>query len=332
MKQSGTRVGVELVRRGPDDVVLRVRGVVDRRGVGYLRRELVRLLDAGAMAVLFDLSAVDQCDCRILPVLADTRRRLEAARGRFTLCGLDPEALTGFADASLRDVLAAYRASPGVGLPLWRGEPGGLGVPGRCTDVERVIVRACVGLAASFRPDAGVVGVGDRLTAQCARYLGVEAVLLLVQPHQVEAMSVVSASTTRARSLAELDAGSRHGPMQECLRTGESFSVPNVIEWDAVWPHFVEAALGNGLHAVRALPLRHTWSGGVDGPPEAGAIDTIGVLGLFSGIAGPMAAADLGVAQGFADLAATALVVGRGLFARGARAADGAGPVGLAGH
>jgi anti-anti-sigma regulatory factor len=310
MTVSGSRVTVEQVHRGPGDVVLQLHGVVDRRAVGYVRRELGRLLTTGPVTVLVDLSDVPQCDCRVLPVLDDARRRLEARRGRFALRGLDPEALTGFAEASLRELLAAYRASPGVGQPLRRGEPEGVEVPGRCTEAEHNLVRACAGLASSLHPNRnGAHGVGDRLTAQCVRRLGGDAALLLVEPGRVEEMAVVSASTERARSLAELDAGGRRGPMQECLRTGESFSVPDLTEWTEVWPRFVEAALGHGMYAVRALPLRRGWAGAADGPPEAGNVDTIGVLGLFSPTAGPMASADLGVAQGFADLAATALVM-----------------------
>jgi GAF domain len=253
-----------------------------------------------------DLSEVPHCDYRVLAMLDDVRRRLQTEHARFTLLGLDPQVLTGFARASLRDVLAAYRASPGVAYPLWPGEPTGLGkVPGRYTDRERVLARVCVGLVSSRRHEgrAGAVDVGDRLTAECVRHLGVDAaVLVLVTPDRPCEMSIVSASAERARSVARMDVESGHGPMADCLRTGEPCCVPDLTEGVDAWPRLVEAALSHGLRAARALPLR---------PRRPGA-DTIGALGLFNSAAGPMAPADLGVAQAFADLAALALMTGSG--------------------
>jgi anti-anti-sigma regulatory factor len=306
---------IEVGRRGPGEVLLEVRGTVDRRTVAHLRRELQRLLDTGVTSMTVDLSEVPHCDYRVLAMLDDVRRRLQTEHARFTLLGLDPQVLTGFARASLRDVLAAYRASPGVAYPLWPGEPTGLGkVPGRYTDAERVLARVCVGLVSSRRHEgwAGAVDVGGRLTAECVRHLGVDAaVLVLVTPDRPGEKSVVSASAEGARSVARMDVQSGYGPATNCLRTGEPCCVPDLTEGVDAWPRLVEAALSHGLRAARALPLRQPRPG-MPGTSSTTGADTIGVLGLFNSAAGPMAPADLGVAQAFADLAALALMTGSG--------------------
>jgi GAF domain-containing protein len=269
-------------------------------------------LDTGVTSMTVDLSAVPHCDYRVLAVLDDARQRLHVGRARFTLLGLDPQALTGFARASLREVLAAYRASPGAGHPLW--EPTGAPVPpGRCTDGERLLTQVCVALATSRRKEGrpGASGVGDRLTAQCVRHLSVDAAaLLLATQERPGEMWVASASADRARSVAQVDADSGHGPATECLRTGEPHVVPDLEEEPDAWPRFAEAALRQGMRAVRALPLQQRWPRvqGQSSTPREGV--TIGVLALFSNTAGPIAPADLGVAQAFADLAALALTTG----------------------
>jgi GAF domain-containing protein len=107
-----------------------------------------------------------------------------------------------------------------------------------------------------------------------------------------------------------VDADSGHGPATECLRTGEPHVVPDLEEEPDAWPRFAEAALRQGMRAVRALPLQQRWPRvqGQSSTPREGV--TIGVLALFSNTAGPIAPADLGVAQAFADLAALALTTG----------------------
>ncbi len=304
---------------------MQVRGDVDRAAVRHLRQHLLQVLRSGASAVLVDLSAVRACDCCALPVLDEVRRQLSACHGFFEVRGLNPGTLTGFDEATLREVFLAYRASPGVAQP-WK--PGRGGVTAACHDATRRLVQVCVALATGNRDNptepeapsgstgaagavtaqAGLAGViGERLIEQCVDRVGVDAAaVLVVMPGRLPGrVGVVAASAERATLLAELGIVTGEGPATECLRDGEVVSVVDLADRALRWPHYTAAARHHELHAARALPL-------VAAPDPSRPATSIGALVMFSESTGPMAAADLIVAQAFADLAALALAAARG--------------------
>lgn len=297
---------IDVVTRAPGAVLVRVGGSVDRPGIRRLRDQIERLLDPAGRpvrALQIDLSAVDRCHIGALVVLDDARRSLLAARSRFAVHGLDPAKLTSFTDAGLIELFAAYRASRHLTRTAWPREAGGREVRGSFDTADGRLARICLDLATVRRTPGGgvdVAAVTGCLVDLCARRLGVDAAVVLVgtggRPGR---WAVAAASTEGARRLVVAGLTAQQGPVAECLRHGGPVSVPDVAEQTQRWPRYVSTALSHGVLAARALPLRPATRSQPSEP--------IGVLALFSSTAGPMAAADLVLAQAFADLAAVAL-------------------------
>ncbi|MHA6779786.1 ANTAR domain-containing protein [Pseudonocardia saturnea] len=273
----------------PDDLTLRLRGVLDAAAVRRLEGEIRRIVAPGHPgALVVDLSAAEYCDGGML-VLVDAVRL--GTRGRFAVQGPDPEVLGTADSAGLREVFAAYRAS----VALARTVPQPV-VEGRCTAEAARLARACADLAVAVPTAAGEVDVSlvaGRLADRSAQWFGLDAAVLVT----VAGVVAVAASAESARVLTA-DGG--EGPVTGCLRTGRRVAVPDLTTLASTWPSFVPRALRHGVRSVHAVPLR---------PPADPR--TVGVLVLFARDAGPMAATDLDVAAAFADLTATALSAAR---------------------
>lgn len=273
----------------PDDLTLRLHGVVDAAAVRRLGVEIRRMVTPGHPgALVVDLSTVEYCDGGMLVLVDEVRRGM---RGRFVVRGPDPEVLGTADSAGLREVFAAYRAS----VALARSVPQPV-VEGRSTAEAVQLARACADLAVAVPTPAGDVDVAlvaGRLADRSAQWFEVDAAVLVT----IAGVVVVAASTESARMLTA-DGG--EGPVTGCLRTGRRVTVPDLTTVASTWPSFVTRALRQGVRAVHAVPLR---------PPADPR--TVGVLLMFTRHAGAMAATDLDVAAAFADLTATALSAGR---------------------
>jgi hypothetical protein len=285
--------------------VLRVtmRGVIRFSDVELLRVQIDALVGNGlgmVTGVVVDLSAVQACDCRVLPVLHVARRRMIESCGWLVVRGLDPGSLTGFAAIGLADAIAVYRASRTLAEPVWPREPGCSGAASRFSGSEHRLLAFGVELAT--HPATAVGAVGALLTDWCARILGVHAAVILTTTGRTRGgAAVVSASDERARLAAVTGLGYRQGPVVECLLRGEPVSAPDLSVSTEQWPRYVPAVLRHDVRAVRALPLR------VPPVPGAARATTVGALVLLSRTPGPMAPTDLEVTVSMADLAGVAL-------------------------
>jgi GAF domain-containing protein len=302
--------------------VITVSGVVGRDAVDEIDSRLARVRGSDARVVVVDLNSSPRCDCRILKVLDDTRRDLAARGAVLHVRGLTAGSFTGFAESSLSEVLDAYRASLEVSEPTGPWEPAGTSTETVRNTNVRELVRACTELASApatgihDRPTstrAGAVGIADRLIDQCLRHIAVSAAAVILRDPSGRP-SVVSSSDNRARLLEAGGVVCGEGPAAECLRRGEPVCSPDLDRLPGRWSIYTTTAHRYGFAAARGLPIR---------PPAtlrvgAGA-RTVGALSLLSETTGPMAAADLAVAQGFADLAAIAFATAE---SRPARADD----------
>lgn len=146
-----------------------------------------------------------------------------------------------------------------------------------------------VRLADSLVSDYDVVDVLDHLVQTCVAVLHVHAAGMLLDD-QAGGLAVIASSSEDARKLEVLQAQSRQGPCYDCVVTGTPVSSHDLSEDSARWPLFVPLALGAGLHAVTALPLRLRG-------------ETVGALGLFQSTPTTLEAEDARLAQAFADVA-----------------------------
>ena len=159
---------------------------------------------------------------------------------------------------------------------------------------EREIVETFVQLADTLVEDFDVVeflhGVAERCVAllDCA-----EAGLLLADASG--ALQVMASSSERTDALDLLQSHNEEGPSFECYLRGEPVLSHNLDVDAGRWPAFAPAAVRGGFCSVHALPMR------VRG-------ETIGVLNVFRSDPGIIAAEDLPLAQGMADIAAIALL------------------------
>jgi GAF domain-containing protein len=141
-----------------------------------------------------------------------------------------------------------------------------------------------------------------RLLEQSMGLLGcVEAGLLLADA--TSTLQVVAFSSERSRVLERLQAQRQEGPCFESYRSSEAVYSENLAMDHERWPAFATAALATGIRSVLSVPMR------VRG-------ETIGALNLFRGEVGRVSVRDLPLAQGFADIAAVAILQDRAVSER----------------
>jgi GAF domain-containing protein len=160
---------------------------------------------------------------------------------------------------------------------------------------EQDVVTALVSLAGGMvTGEADVVELLSQLTSDCARLLDVaEAGLLLADDQAV--LSVMAASSEAVGHVEALQVQRAEGPCLDCYHGGRPVRVADLEQERDRWPQFVPTALAAGFSSVHAVPMRLR--------------DTVlGSLGLFGAQTGQLNDADLGLAQGMADVASIALV------------------------
>lgn len=159
---------------------------------------------------------------------------------------------------------------------------------------EAVLARTLVELADTLVDDFDVVDLLIRLSDRCVEVLDVQAagIMLAAPDGHLRAM----ASSSDAMRLLELfEIQAQEGPCLDSHRTGRPVVNQDLAAVDGRWPRFAAKALDAGFHSVHALPMRLRGS-------------VIGALNLFRDGPGEMAAADVEVAQAFADVATIALL------------------------
>ena len=108
-------------------------------------------------------------------------------------------------------------------------------------------------------------------------------------------MRAAACSTDGSVALGLLQCQDREGPCLDCCRSGRPVSSEDLRLERNRWPSFSRRAVNAGFASVHALPMQ-----------VAGRV--VGAMNLFRDQTGRLAAADLRLAQGMADLAAARLM------------------------
>src|SRR3954453_22980090 len=159
--------------------------------------------------------------------------------------------------------------------------------------VASVRVNEILTAAWAASPDANGLAAG--LVHGCARALPVSGVGLALMTERGPA-GTVAATDGSALTLEDLQFTLGEGPCVDAPQSGRPVLQPDLAATaPRLWPAFAAGALGAGVAAVFAFPLR------------VGAI-RVGVLDLYRESPGTLSSADLREALGFAD-AATLLLL-----------------------
>jgi len=137
----------------------------------------------------------------------------------------------------------------------------------------------------------------DRLIARIVEMLPVTgAGVTLLSPGT--GPHLVAASSEAAMRFQQLQTSTGEGPCVTAYETGEATAIPDLHRGDERFPRFCTAATEAGLAAMFAFPLGH--AGG-----------RLGALDLYRDSPGPLAPADLAIAQTLADVATAYLLNAR---------------------
>jgi hypothetical protein len=123
----GFSANIGITSTAPGVVRVTMRGVIRFSDVELLRVQIDELVGNDrdmVTGIVVDLSAVQACDCRVLPVLHVARRRMIESCGWLVVRFVDPRSLTGLAAIGLSDAIAVYRASRALAEPVWPRELG----------------------------------------------------------------------------------------------------------------------------------------------------------------------------------------------------------------
>ena len=107
-------------------------------------------------------------------------------------------------------------------------------------------------------------------------------------------LCVVGASSERVQLLELFQLQNEQGPCLDCYTSGEVVAAVD-LNVASAWPKFAAESVAAGYLSVCAIPLHHKGA-------------TLGCLNLFMTSAGPLAPADIALAQALADVASIAIV------------------------
>jgi hypothetical protein len=161
------------------------------------------------------------------------------------------------------------------------------------------IRKAFTDLADTLVGDFDILVFLDTLSGYCADLLPIAACGVLLAEHG-GTPGLVSASTEHARTLMTTELRGAPGPASESLNSGAAVACPDLGAESARWPALVSAALGYGLAAMDALPMRLR-------------DQTIGALALYRTGTGSLAADSAELAAAIADVATIGIVHQRAL-------------------
>lgn len=159
---------------------------------------------------------------------------------------------------------------------------------------EDRIVATFVELADTRVENFDVVEFLHRLVERSVELLDCAEVGLLLAD-AAGRLRVMASSSVRSEALELLQSQHEEGPCFECYRSAQPVFSENLASDRGRWPRFGPAAVAAGIHSVLAIPMR------VRG-------ESVGALNLFRSQAGQIAASDLTLGQGMADIAAVSLL------------------------
>jgi uncharacterized protein (TIGR02246 family) len=159
---------------------------------------------------------------------------------------------------------------------------------------EALLAGTLVELADTLVEDFDVVDLPTRLADRCVEILDVDAAgIMLAAPDRQLRVMASSSEAMRVLELFEIQA--REGPCLDSHSTGQPIVNQDLATVNGRWPNFAPVALAAGFRSVHALPMRLRGT-------------VIGALNLFRTGTGEMTAADVDVAQAFADVATIAIL------------------------
>lgn len=159
---------------------------------------------------------------------------------------------------------------------------------------EAALARTFVELADSLVDDFDVVDLLTRLVDRCVEVLDVEAAGIVLAAPGGE-LRVMASSSEAMRLLELIEIQAQEGPCLDSHRTGQPVADRDLSAVDGRWPRFAAEAVAAGFYSAHALPMRLRAS-------------VIGAMNLFRAVPGEMGAADIEVAQAFADVASIAIL------------------------
>jgi GAF domain-containing protein len=163
-----------------------------------------------------------------------------------------------------------------------------------------LLSRAFVTLADTMVDDYDVIELLCQLADFCVTLLPAEAAGILLGDARRE-LRAVAASDEAAHVMELLQLQSDQGPCLDCFQSGAPVSVADLVQAAQRWPAFIAAVRQRGHYrSIHALPLRLRGH-------------AIGALNLFHRRPGPMAEADLSLAQAMADVATIGILQQRAI-------------------
>lgn len=159
---------------------------------------------------------------------------------------------------------------------------------------EAVLARTFVELADTLVDEFDVVELLTRLADRCVEVLDVEAAGVMLAANDGP-LRVMASSSEAMRVLELFEVQAQEGPCLDCHRTGLPVVNQDLAAGDGPWPRFAAEAVAAGFQSANALPLRLRGT-------------VIGALNLFRAGPNEMSAADIEVAQAFADAATIAIL------------------------
>jgi GAF domain-containing protein len=159
---------------------------------------------------------------------------------------------------------------------------------------EAALAATFVELADTLVDDFDVVDLLIRLADRCVEVLDVDAAgIMLAAPDGP--LRVMASSSEEMRVLELFEVQAQEGPCLDCHGTGLPVVNQDLAADDGRWPRFAAEAVAAGFQSAHALPMRLRGT-------------VIGALNLFRSRPGEMGAADIDVAQAFADAATIAIL------------------------
>ena len=159
---------------------------------------------------------------------------------------------------------------------------------------ESLISDTFVQLADTLVADFDIIDLLSMLVDRCVELIEADAAGILLADANGN-LRVMAASSEQARLLELFQLQNEQGPCVESFTSGQPVNCTELRDNGQRWPRFTPYAVDAGFECVYALPLRLR--------------DTvIGALNLFKERAGPIAAADITLAQAFADVASVAIL------------------------
>jgi len=159
---------------------------------------------------------------------------------------------------------------------------------------EHLVSQTFLQLADTLVADFDIIDLLTMLADRCVELVDADAAGILLADANGN-LRVMAASSEQARLLELFQLQNEEGPCVEAFQSGQPVTETELRSALGGWPRFTPYAVGAGFRSVYALPMRLRST-------------IIGALNLFRAEPGPMPAADVQLAQAFADVASVAIL------------------------